>query len=78
MYKRDSAGATASFEGGELVIRVRVDGAAGSNGEEWVDVLSVVPLPRKRVASACRRGELRAVKHGSKWLAKRRDVDAFL
>jgi hypothetical protein len=44
-----------------------------------VEVAAVVPLPRRLVLRACRRGEVvAAVKRGRRWLATRAAVDAWV
>lgn len=49
------------------------------DGEQIVDVAAVVPLPRRAVCTACRRGEIAgATKRGRRWLATRAAVDAWL
>jgi excisionase family DNA binding protein len=48
------------------------------NGAHLADVAEVVPLPRRSVYAACRRGDLTAVKRGRRWLATRAAIDAWL
>lgn len=53
--------------------------AAERSGEDLVEVAAVVPLPRRLVLAACRRGEVPAArKRGRRWLATRAAVDAWL
>jgi excisionase family DNA binding protein len=49
-----------------------------ADGVQLVDVAEVVPLPRRTVYKACRRGDLAAVKRGRRWLATRSAVDAWV
>jgi hypothetical protein len=53
--------------------------AAERHREDLVEVAAVVPLPRRLVLAACRRGKVSgAVKRGRRWLATRAAVDAWL
>jgi hypothetical protein len=45
---------------------------------ELVDVARAVPLPRRTVYGACRRGDLVALKRGRRWLATREAVESWL
>ena len=48
-------------------------------GEELVDVAETVPLPRRTVFAACRRGQIEgASRRGRRWLATKSAVDAWL
>jgi excisionase family DNA binding protein len=49
-----------------------------ASAAKLVDVAAVVPLPRRTIYAACRRGDLVAVKRGRRWLAARTAVDAWL
>ncbi len=48
------------------------------NAAHLADVADFVPLPRRTVYAACRRGDLAAVKRGRRWLATRAAIDAWL
>ena len=45
---------------------------------QLVDVAKFLPLPRRTVHNACRRGDLVAVKVGRRWIATRAAIDAWL
>lgn len=48
-------------------------------GEQLVDVAAVVPLPRRAVFAACRRGDIAgATKRSRRWVATRAALDAWL
>jgi hypothetical protein len=53
--------------------------ASEHRGEDLVEVAAVVPLPRRLVLAACRRGDVpAAVKRGRRWLANRAAIDTWL
>jgi hypothetical protein len=53
--------------------------AAERSGEDLLEVAAVVPLPRRLVLAACRRGDVPgAVKRGRRWLASRAAIETWL
>jgi hypothetical protein len=52
--------------------------AAEADAVILLDVARAVPLSRRVLFAACRRGELQAVKKGRNWLATREAIDTWL
>jgi hypothetical protein len=51
---------------------------AEQDAKGLLDVAQAVPLSRRALFAACRRGDLVAVKRGRRWLATRAAIDAWL
>lgn len=51
---------------------------AETDAETLLDVAKAVPLSRRALFAACRRGELVSVKKGRTWVASRAAIDAWL
>ncbi len=53
--------------------------AAQQTDDDVVEIVAIVPLPKRRVFAACRRGEIEgAVRKARRWFARRADVLAWL
>jgi hypothetical protein len=52
--------------------------AAEKDAETLLDVAQTVPLSRRVLFAACRRGELVSFKRGRSWVARRKDIDNWL
>jgi hypothetical protein len=48
------------------------------DADTLLDVAEAVPLPRRVLFAACRRGEFISVKRGPCWVATRKDIDNWL